>query len=64
MFVQTGAREFERRTIEVAPTTSGISTPGRIVVRSGLTPGERIVVGGAFVLKSELAKAAFGEPEG
>jgi hypothetical protein len=30
-------------------------------VRSGLTPGDRVVVNGAFILKSELAKASLGE---
>ncbi|MEJ7810260.1 MAG: efflux RND transporter periplasmic adaptor subunit [Gemmatimonadaceae bacterium] len=64
VFVQTAPRTFERRTVEVAPSASGVATPGLVVVRSGLTPGERIVVRGAFVLKSELAKAAFGEQEG
>lgn len=64
VFVQTGSRTFERRTIEVAPEVSGAVTPGRVVVRRGIVPGERIVVRGAFVLKSELGKAKFAEPEG
>jgi hypothetical protein len=32
-------------------------------VRSGVAAGERVVVQGAFTLKSEIAKAALGEDE-
>jgi hypothetical protein len=32
-----------------------------VLVRAGLREGERIVTRGAFVLKSELGKAALGE---
>ena len=62
VFVQVDRRTFERRTIELAPPGSG--TPGKVMVRAGLAPGERVVIRGAFVLKSELAKTGFAEPEG
>jgi RND family efflux transporter MFP subunit len=64
VFVQTGSRTFERRTIEVTTGVTGAATPGRVVVRRGIAAGERVVVRGAFVLKSELGKARFAEPEG
>jgi RND family efflux transporter MFP subunit len=64
VFVQTGSRTFERRTIEVTTGVAGAATPGRVVVRRGIAAGERVVVRGAFVLKSELGKASFAEPEG
>lgn len=64
VFVQTGSRTFERRTIEVTSGVAGAATPGRVVVRRGIAAGERVVVRGAFVLKSELGKASFAEPEG
>jgi RND family efflux transporter MFP subunit len=64
VFVQTGSRTFERRTIEVPTGVAGAVTPGRVVVRRGIAAGERVVVRGAFVLKSELGKAGFAEPEG
>ncbi|MDX2059822.1 MAG: efflux RND transporter periplasmic adaptor subunit [Gemmatimonadales bacterium] len=33
----------------------------RVVVKTGLTPGERLVVAGAFALRSELLKGEIGE---
>ena len=63
-FVQVGPRTFERRTIEVTsltPPGSAQPTERRVAVRRGLVAGERVVVIGAFTLKSELAKAGLGE---
>jgi len=63
-FVEVAPRTYERRVIEVAtltPPGSAEPTDRRVVVRSGLAAGERVVVHGAFTLKSELAKAALGE---
>lgn len=57
VFVETGDRSYERRDVDVVPTAD----PEWVAVRSGLTAGERIVVSGAFTLKAELGKAAFGE---
>lgn len=34
---------------------------GRVIIRSGLAPGARVVIGGAFALRSELSKAEIGE---
>jgi RND family efflux transporter MFP subunit len=64
VFVKVGRNTFERRQVEVGSLTpSGSMTPveGRMAVRRGLAAGERIVVEGAFTLKSELAKASLGE---
>jgi RND family efflux transporter MFP subunit len=63
-FVEVGTNTFERREVEVASLTpAGSMTPvqGRVAVRSGLQAGERVVVEGAFTIKSELAKASLGE---
>ncbi|MDQ3136376.1 MAG: efflux RND transporter periplasmic adaptor subunit [Gemmatimonadota bacterium] len=60
VFVEVGTRTYERREVDIGPLTApGSMTPvqGRVGVRNGLAPGERIVVEGAFTLKSELAKA-------
>jgi RND family efflux transporter MFP subunit len=57
VFVEVGERTFERRLIEALPVGDGT----RLAVRAGLSAGERVVVAGAFTLKSELAKGAFGE---
>lgn len=67
VFVQTGPRVFERRAVELAPASAGsgpAGAGGRVIVVSGLRAGESVVVRGAFTLKSELGKAAFGEEEG
>lgn len=66
VFVEVAPRTFERREVRVAsvaPAGSAAATSGRVAVLEGIAPGERVVVRGAFTLKSELAKAAFGEEE-
>lgn len=47
----------------VHPVTLGRSAAGRSEVLSGLRPGERVVVGGVFTLKSAVLKNTFGEEE-
>lgn len=67
VFVEVAPRTFERRSVEVFSLTApgSVAAPGgRMVVRSGLRTGERVVVRGAITLQSELGKAAFGEEEG
>lgn len=59
VFVEVGPRSYERRAVEVAGGAAG----GRVVVTSGLSGGERVVTRGAFTLKSELGKAAFGDDD-
>jgi RND family efflux transporter MFP subunit len=66
VFVEVAPRTFERREVEVASLAlAGSSAPadGRVAVRRGLVAGERVVVRGAFTLKSEMAKAALAEDE-
>ncbi len=55
VFVEVEPRAFEQRAVEVEPLGNGY-----VVVMSGLEDGERVVVEGAFTLKSELAKGEFG----
>ena len=38
----------------IRPVTLGREALGRRVIAQGLEPGERVVVAGAFVIKSEL----------
>lgn len=65
VFVEAGPRTYERRSVELAPgSRAGGLGGGRVVVVSGLRPGERVVTRGAFALKSELTKSAFAEDEG
>lgn len=54
-----GARagQFVPQPVEVGDTVDG----GRVIIRSGLAAGAPVVVRGAFVLRSELAKGEIGE---
>lgn len=64
VFVEISPRVFERREVRVAPMSPAGSRAARttaVVVHDGLRAGERIVVRGAFILKSELAKASLGD---
>ena len=67
VFVEVGLRTYERREVRIAPLSPPGSTVSRalsVVVQDGLRSGERVVVTGAFTLKSELAKASLAEEEG
>lgn len=55
VFVEVAPRTFERRAVEVESLGDG-----ELVVLSGVSAGERVVIEGAFTLKSELAKGEFG----
>ncbi len=57
VFVETATGRFVRRDVTV-----GAERDGRIQILSGVTAGERVVVAGAFLLKSELLKST--TPEG
>lgn len=66
VFVEVDTRTFERREVQtasLAPPGSATSGSGRVAVTSGLAAGDRVVISGAFILKSELAKAGLsGHP--
>lgn len=55
VFVQLGGESFARRYIEIGPREGGL-----VGVRSGLTPGDRVVTRGAYDV--QLASAASGLP--
>ena len=64
VFVEVGPRTYERRSVQVvslAPPGSTRPAGNRVGIRSGIAAGDRVVVSGAFVLKSELAKGALGD---
>jgi RND family efflux transporter MFP subunit len=64
VFVELEPRTYERRTIEIASGLSGTGpASARVNVISGLNADDRVVVRGAFTLKSELAKASLVEDE-
>ena len=48
--------EFRIRPVQVGAAVDST----RVMILSGLEPGERVVVAGAFTLKSELSKGEFG----
>ena len=58
VFVAVGDREFEKRVIEIGPRFDGLHR-----VLSGVKEGEKIVVKGAFTLKSEGQKGELAEHE-
>jgi multidrug efflux pump subunit AcrA (membrane-fusion protein) len=63
VFVETSALVFERREIRLGASDArfgGVSNR-EVVVEEGLAAGDRVVVQGAFILKSELAKAGLGD---
>ena len=63
LFVEVAPRSYERRvvTVESLAPAGAMYPAGRDVrVVAGLRAGERVVVQGAFILKSELAKGAPG----
>ena len=57
VFIEEGQGRYRQRSVTVGPERGGT-----VEVRSGLRDGERIVVAGAFLLKSELLKST--TPEG
>jgi cobalt-zinc-cadmium efflux system membrane fusion protein len=57
VFVQTG-EGFVPRPVEV-----GDRTADEVAITSGLSAGERYVAAGAFALKAELGKEAFGDDD-
>jgi RND family efflux transporter MFP subunit len=56
VFVQTGPSEFVLRPVEV-----GEHLDGDVEIVKGLAEGEKIVVAGAFLIKSELLKKSLGD---
>lgn len=46
------------------PVTLGRSNDTHVEITAGLTPGQRYVTSGAFTLKAQLSKSAFGEGHG
>lgn len=52
-----GTGQFRAVRIELGEQLDG----GRVIIRSGLAPGARVVVAGAFALRSELSKGEIGE---
>lgn len=66
VFVETGERTYVRRLVRVeslAPAGSLRVDATMVLVREGVRAGERVVVRGAFTLKSELGKSALEEHE-
>jgi membrane fusion protein, heavy metal efflux system len=56
VFVRTGAETFQPRVI-----VTGLSQGGQVEITQGLQPGDRIVIKGAYQLKSEILKSSLGE---
>ncbi len=65
VFVEMAPYTYERRVVELAANDARFAGVGArdVVIHGGVRSGERIVVEGAFTLKSELAKSGFAEEE-
>lgn len=66
VFVEIGVRTYEQREVRTTPLAPPGSSTQRlmsVVVLDGLRAGERVVVRGAFTLKSELAKASLADDD-
>jgi RND family efflux transporter MFP subunit len=65
VFVQTGTHTYVRRAVTataLAPTY-GDATAGRVALSGDVRAGDKLVIRGAFTLKSELAKATFADDD-
>jgi membrane fusion protein, heavy metal efflux system len=56
VFVTTDGTNFQVRAVKLGSRSQGL-----VEVTEGLSPGERIVVDGAFMVKGELLKGSVGE---
>ena len=56
VFVTTDAITFQARTVNV-----GTRSMGKAEIVDGLKPGDRVVVNGAFMVKSEMLKGTMGD---
>ncbi len=56
VFITTDGTTFQARTVNV-----GTRSMGKAEIVEGLKPGDRIVVNGAFMVKSEMLKGTMGE---
>ena len=56
VFITTDGVSFEARTVNV-----GTRSMGKAEIVDGLKPGDRIVVNGAFMVKSEMLKGTMGD---
>lgn len=56
VFVEKSPGDYEPRAVE-----PGRSQDGRVAILNGLTAGEKVVVKGAFILKSQLLKKSLSE---
>ncbi len=58
VFVEKAPGQYDARPVE-----TGRSLDGRVAVLHGVAPGDRVVVKGAFILKSQLLKKSLAEEE-
>jgi len=58
VYIEVGERAYEAR-----PVVVGRSSGGRVEVLEGIEAGDKVVVSGAFTIKSVMLKSTFGEEE-
>jgi membrane fusion protein, heavy metal efflux system len=58
VFVEKSAGQYDARAVE-----TGHSLDGRVSLLNGVAAGDRVVVKGAFILKSQLLKNSLSKEE-
>lgn len=56
VFIEKGPGQFERRDVTVGPKANGM-----VAVEKGLKAGERVVVGGSFMVRTQMQKSELEE---
>ena len=63
VFVEVAPRTFQKRVVQVASLPAGSAPSEKVAIASGLSAGEGVVVHGAIVLRSELARGSLVDPD-
>ena len=65
VFVEVAPRTYERRSVSLAPSAvvGGGPATSRVTIADGVARTDRVVVRGAFTLKSELGKASLKDED-
>lgn len=65
VFVEVAPRTYERRSVAIAPSAvvGGGPATSRVTIADGVALTDRVVVRGAFTLKSELGKASLKDED-
>ena len=63
VFVEVAPCTFQKRVVQVASLPASSAPSEKVAIASGLSAGEGVVVHGAIVLRSELARGSLVDPD-